>query len=98
MSHAAVRPINGALPADAQPAREDLRPRWGLAEIFVLSQTVLPALLFLPGTQPMRTPLRVGAFVISLAALAVWLRTGRTRKHPSAPWLIAAFFYLVLQL
>ena len=40
---------------------------WGFPEVFVISQTALPALLYLPGTQAFRLSIRVAAFAISLA-------------------------------
>ena len=43
---------------------------WGFAEVFIISQTALPALLYLPGTQAFRLPIRFSAFAISLAAFA----------------------------
>ncbi len=39
----------------------------GFAEWFAISQTLLPALMFLPGSQAYRLPIRVGAYAISLA-------------------------------
>ena len=39
---------------------------WGFPEIFVISQTALPALLYLPGSQGFRLSLRFSAFAISL--------------------------------
>jgi len=46
---------------------------WGFAEFFIISQTALPALLFLPGTQVFRLPIRTAAFAISLLAFAWWI-------------------------
>jgi len=45
---------------------------WGFAEVFIISQTALPALLFLPGSQAFRLPIRTAAFMISLAAFFWW--------------------------
>jgi hypothetical protein len=67
-------------------------PRWGFAEFFVISQTAIPALLYLPGTQALRLPIRVSSFAISLMALAwSWIQeTDQTpRRHPAVPWLLA---------
>ena len=57
---------------------------WGLPEYFIISQTALPALLFLPGTQPIRFYVRVASFGISLALLAWWAigNPRQTRPHP----------------
>ena len=57
---------------------------WGFAEFFVISQTALPALLYLPGTQGFRLGIRFSAFAISLAALAWFLvQPSRPRAHPA---------------
>ena len=46
---------------------------WGFAEWFAISQTALPAILILPGTQAVRLPIRISAFAVSLAdATAAW--------------------------
>jgi hypothetical protein len=71
---------------------------WG--EWFVIAQTTLPALLFLPGTQPIRLYLRVASFVLSAAILAVWATAPRKfrRAHPAESWLIASTIYVALML
>ena len=77
---------------------ESARPS-GFAEWFVLSQTVLPALMFLPGSQTYRLPLRVGAYGISLFAFALWWfdRGGRKQgKHPAERFLMFVLVILVL--
>ena len=75
-------------------------PGWGLGEWFVIAQTALPALLFLPGTQPVRLYLRVASFVISAAILVVWATSARVRRraHPADPWLVAATIYVALMM
>jgi hypothetical protein len=83
-----------------------LRPRnvfaeWGLLELFVLSQTVLPALLYLPGTQPIRVPIRISAFGASLLLLARYFNRPNDRrqdKHPACAPLTFAMFYLGLMI
>lgn len=80
--------------------KESPRPS-GFAEWFALSLTFLPALLFLPGTQPYRLPLRVGAFGVSLYAFAIWWfdKAGRKEgKHPGERYLMLALFVLVLSI
>ena len=76
-------------------------PRWGVPEWFIVGQTVLPALLYFPGTQKLRVPIRVVPFALSLAGLA-WLLTrrgaGERKAHPAAPWLLAATFVLALMI
>ena len=57
---------------------------WGFAEFFVISQTALPALLYLPGTQSFRLGIRFSAFAISLAAFAWFVvQPTRPRAHPA---------------
>jgi hypothetical protein len=70
----------------------------GFLEWFAVGQTVLPALLFVPGMQALRPAIRAGAFLISLAAFVYcWLnRSGRARaKHPAQVWLRLIFVCLV---
>src|SRR5262245_29984221 len=65
--------------------KEDIRPS-NFAEWFAISQTLLPALLLVPGSQAYRLPLRVGAYAISLVAFVLWWfgRGGRQEgKHPA---------------
>ena len=64
-------------------ANPHARAPWGFPELFVISQTALPALLYLPGTQPFRLPIRISAFAISLVALAWWLVTSRHNIRPT---------------
>lgn len=56
--------------------------KWGFAEFFVISQTALPALLYLPGSQILRVPIRISAFAISLLALGWWLINRRRTPQP----------------
>jgi len=68
---------------------------WGLAEFFIISQTAIPALLYLPGTQPIRFYVRVASFAISMALLVWWVfgNARQSRRHPSQLWLVAAMIY-----
>lgn len=70
-------------------------PRWGFAEWFVISQTALPALLYLPGTQPFRVVLRILPFGASLAALCLFRVSW---SHPATRWLAAALAYLAVMI
>lgn len=74
---------------------------WGMAEWFVVSQTLLPALLFMPGTQAIRLPLRVASFAIGVGML-VWLRLMRNLpvlpSHPARAWLMATLVYLAVMI
>ncbi len=69
--------------------------QWGIAEFFIISQTAIPALLFLPGTQGIRFYVRVASFAISVAILAWWAfaNTTKSRPHPAQTWLIVAMVY-----
>jgi hypothetical protein len=74
-------------------------PRWSFPEVFVVSQTLLPALLFLPGTQGFRLPIRVAAYAISIAALLWWMarrQVKSTSPHPSLHWLVLAVVWLIV--
>ena len=73
---------------------------WGFAEFFVISQTALPALLFFPGTQAFRLPIRTAAFAISLAAFAWWLieSTVEVRSSKAQSWIAAVMALLALML
>ena len=74
-------------------------PPWGLPEWFLIAQIVLPALLFLPGSQAFRLPIRISAFSISLFALGWWYTTAQKRlPHRAWPWLIASLAYLALMI
>ena len=73
---------------------------WGFAEIFIISQTALPALLYLPGSQAFRLPIRFSAFAISLAAFA-WYQVESTTEMPRSPiqaWAAAILGLLALML
>jgi hypothetical protein len=76
-----------------------MRPS-GFAEWFVVAQTAIPALLFLPGSQALRLPIRVGAYGIALAGLALWCLRGRPRtlRHPSEGWLCVAGLWLAIMI
>lgn len=73
---------------------------WGIAEFFIIAQTALPAILYLPGTQPFRLPLRVGAFLLSAGLLAYWLFSAtpaeRRERHPSVLLALATLGYVSL--
>lgn len=87
-------------PQDPPLDKESPRPS-GFAEWFVLSQTLLPALMFLPGSQAYRLPLRVGAYAISLFAFALWWfdRAGRKEgKHPAEPYLMFVLVILLVSI
>jgi hypothetical protein len=73
---------------------------WGFAEVFIISQTALPALLYLPGSQSFRLLIRFSAFAISLAAFA-WYQVESTTSTPRSrmqPWVAAVMSLLALML
>ncbi|MEP7305030.1 MAG: hypothetical protein ABJA98_05895 [Acidobacteriota bacterium] len=73
----------------------------GLLEWFAIGQTALPALLVLPGTQPLRFAIRAGAFLVSLAALGYWWAKGRRRvpvAHPASRWLMVVIAILAVMI
>ena len=80
--------------------RTSARVPWGFAEWFLISQSALPALLILPGTQAFRLPIRVSAFLIPLAAFVKWnLDTDASIRPPRAQsWVFAILFLLTLNL
>jgi hypothetical protein len=73
---------------------------WGFAELFIISQTALPALLFLPGTQAFRLPIRTAAFMISLAAFFWWQieSTVQVRISKAQSWVAAIMALLAIML
>jgi hypothetical protein len=73
---------------------------WGFAEVFIISQTALPALLYLPGTQGFRLGIRFSAFAISLAAFA-WYQvesSKETARSAIQPWVAAVMALLAVML
>ena len=76
-----------------------MRDSWGAPELFVIGQTALPAMLYLPGTQAIRLPLRTGAFALALGLLAWWYTTRQKRegeRHASVPWVLSVLGVIVL--
>jgi hypothetical protein len=71
---------------------------WGFPEAFIISQTLFPALLYLPGTQGIRLWLRMAPFFVSLAVLAWWLvrEQQERRPHPASPWIAGVMGLLAL--
>ena len=74
--------------------------KWTFAEVFIISQTALPALLYLPGSQAFRLPIRFSAFAVSLGAFA-WYQIQSTTQAPRSrmqPWVAAVMSLLALML
>lgn len=95
MPHTPTAPAAAARP---QAAASSIP--WGFPEFFIISQTALPALLFLPGTQAFRLPIRTAAFAISLAAFAWWMieSTVQVRSSKAQSWIAAVMALLAVML
>ncbi len=88
--------MSGPPRAGTSPAL--LSPTWGLPEWFAIIQVAGPAILFLPGSQPFRVPLRMGVFAIGLWGLVASRRSVGAVRHPSAWLLGAAILYISLMI
>src|ERR1700761_960533 len=79
-------------PAPEGPSRAAPMPRWGWLEWFMVAQTALPALMFIPGMSLVRTPSRIAAFSIAFVAWgAIYARGPRSRPgrdFPATLWLV----------
>ncbi len=101
---AALKPSSSFTPSNRRRQAETitLSPDlpWGFSEWFIIGQTAIPAILYLPGTQGFRAMVRVAAFAGSLLALAYWMNTARTTesRHPSVKWLSLAMGFLGLMI
>jgi hypothetical protein len=75
-------------------------PPWGFAEVFAISQTALPAILILPGTQAVRLPIRISAFAISLAAFGWYVLSPKMklRQSQAQSWVFAVMALLAVML
>jgi hypothetical protein len=70
---------------------------WGFPEWFIIGQTLLPALLLLPGTQVIRVWIRAASYGISLLGLVWWWhrkQAPHVRAHPAEVWLAGALVFL----
>jgi hypothetical protein len=86
--------------APAKAAQTGQRDRWGFLELFIFAQIALPALLYLPGSQALRVPIRIAPFALSLAGFAFLLsrRHRRLQAHPATALLILILSYLTLMI
>lgn len=82
-----------------EAAVSSFRPE-NFAEWFVIAQTAIPALLFLPGSQSLRLPIRIGAYGIALFGLMLWWLRGQSeeQRHPATGWLRVCALWLGLML
>jgi hypothetical protein len=71
---------------------------WGFAEWFLIAQLALPALLYLPGTNAYRVPIRIAPFAISLLGfLTLRAKPSQLNSvHPARGWLLCALACLAL--
>ena len=69
---------------------------WGFPEWFIIGQMLLPALLYLPGSNAFRLPIRIAPFAISLLGfLYLPVKSANpTTAHPARRWLLWAMAYL----
>ena len=92
-------PESGQFTATVPDSTKQQPSLWGLPEWFAVAQVAGPALLYLPGSQAFRVPLRVGVFALSLMGLVWCLRSSRlTRVHPSWTLLVSAAVYMAVML
>ncbi len=69
---------------------------WGFPEWFAVVQVAGPAMLYLPGTQLLRAPLRTGVFALALVGMGWWFVTARrTTVHPAWTMLMIGAGYMV---
>ena len=77
-------------------------PRPGWLEVIVVSQTALPAMMFVPALLPYRTITRMLAFLLPLAAWAIYAARGRRvaggKIYPPTPCLAVAVAWLVISI
>ncbi|MEO8076519.1 MAG: hypothetical protein ABI818_09345 [Acidobacteriota bacterium] len=92
--------VSHPVPQAAEAGTRRAAAPWGFPEVFVISQTALPALLYLPGTQSFRVTLRFSAFAISLGAYVWWLTQSGVRPQGSRTesWVLAVMAVLGLSL
>lgn len=85
-----VRRLRIAEVVDVPLDEESLIPSGGI-EWFVVAQTAIPALLYLPGSQAIRLPVRIGAYGVALAGFLIWwafYSRPTVRPHPARGWLM----------
>ena len=77
-----------------------VRAPWGFPEFFVISQTAIPALLYLPGSQQFRLYIRIASFALSFATLLWWATASAktSRPHRAQPWIVGSMAYVVVML
>ena len=75
-------------------------PPWGWLEGYLIAQTFIPALLFVPGLSAIRTAIRVASFLLAIVAWIMIYQGKRVRPgaqtFPSTFWLKIAMGWLLL--
>lgn len=77
-------------------------PKWGWIEWFIISQSALQALLFVPGISPVRPAIRISCYLTGM--LAWWMVFQRSKATPGAstfparPWLIFSAVWILISL
>ena len=90
-------PESGQFTATVPDSTKQQPSLWGFPEWFAVAQVAGPALLYLPGSQAFRVPLRAGVFALSLTGLVWCLRSSRfARVHPSWTLLVSAAVYMAV--
>jgi hypothetical protein len=82
---------------EAPLSRPQVTAPWGFPEWFIIGQTLLPALLLLPGTQTIRVSIRAASYAISLLGFVWWWHRKQAPyvgAHPAGAWLVAVLAFL----
>ena len=89
-------------PRKRPPRPATTKARWGWIEWYILSQSALQAMLFVPGIAPIRPVIRISSFLTGM--LAWWFVSQGTKSSPDAksfparPWLIFSTGWLLLSI
>ena len=93
----------GAMPrpiATPRRAATPQRVKWGWLEWFLIAQTFIPAMLFLPGISSIRFVIRVASFALALVAWCMIFQSGKvrsgSRSFPATNWLKLTIGLLLL--
>ena len=65
--------------APRRPAAKKKRSRWGWLEWFLVAQTFVPALVFIPGISPVRVVVRMAVFLLAMFTWTAMAWSGRPR-------------------
>lgn len=101
MSFPALAP--GSRSRSSSPTSRPASPRrlpWGWLEWFLIAQTFIPAVLFLPGVTAIRPMVRVASFGLALFAWFIIYQSGRkrsgTESFAASTWLLCVAGWLCL--